>query len=333
LDALEKSLGLSRYVVKPDPPAKELGPLDLNATCALPKPGDRAVPYQVALVDEKNPAETPIAVEGAEAIELYLEDGSGPGGRRLAHHRYEKDLRDQCDKVPACWDGKNHDLFVGAHLPSWKGDTARFYLSVQNADAAAFSPRPVETWIRVTPVSGDRPAGPAYTFYDATFYNGEYHPGLYPVPMLCCLAPNWPKEAKDARLEFACKFEKTIPDKVVTVGAFRQQPPTLADLPDVTFDVETRRGETSSEPYRVIVTERHAKDGPLDTLRIETAPTPDRIQRRFVPDTRTVRHTFFYPDSAGPKIDEYRVEITTRKRLVEGSSELPRPLAVRLSRD
>ena len=348
LEALEKSLGLCQYVVKTVPEGRDAetrprGSLDLNATCDMPKPGDRPVPYVVALRDSETPAKTGVAVEGGEALELFLEDDRARGRRRLVHHRHDKNLEDSRDKIPARWCGKmpggpngdNGKLYVAAHLPDWEGNAAKFYLSVQNDDPSRFSPRPEEVWIRVTPIlpGAESGTGVAYTFQDATYYDARHHRAAYPVPMLCCLAPDWPKAAKDARIDFCCKFEKTTPDREVTVASLRAQSPKLAEAPDVTFTVETRRGETSSEPYRVIVTERHATDDTLDSLKVTMSETPERIHRRRVPKTRTVRHTFFYKDSAATKIDDYRVEFTLRRRLLQGASKLPKPLEARLTRD
>jgi len=342
LAALEKLLGMSQYEVLtiPDERSVTFSPLPLNVTCTkIDKPTDRPVPYLVRLTDEQRPAQTEVVLEGAEAIELYLERDIRLGKRQLVHHRYDKGLLAKCDNIPAVWEGGNHALFVGAHLPDWDGHAARFFISVQNADAKQFCPRPKEVWIRVKPVlpATHQQVDTLYTFYDAVYYDEEFLPER-PVPMLTCLAPNWPKDAKDAKIEFACKYVETQPDATVTVRGLRQQDPRIDDLRNVRFNIETKRGDTSLKPYRVVITEHHTGGSELGTLKIEIlppvgSPSAQRIVRRYIPKTGRIRHTFFFDDSAAQTIDEYKVLFTTRDKLLRGAVALPEPLDVTLTRD
>jgi len=79
---LEKSLGLVKYqvlrirdgkIVTPDP-------LDLNTTCEdLDKPGDRRSAIACSFADRERPAQADVAVEGGEALELFVKRGSELG--------------------------------------------------------------------------------------------------------------------------------------------------------------------------------------------------------------------------------------------------------------
>jgi hypothetical protein len=75
---------------------------------------------------------------------------SRSGQRRLIHHRYEHNLSQSRDGVPDPQD-PNRRFFVGVHSPEWKGGAVGFPISIQNSNAAQFSPRPKEVWIEITP--------------------------------------------------------------------------------------------------------------------------------------------------------------------------------------
>jgi Mg-chelatase subunit ChlD len=329
--ALEKSLGLVKYEVlrlrdgKPVTPE----PLDLNATCeTLEKPGDRPIGYRVELVDRERPARTDVATEGGEALELFVKEDPNLAERRLVFHRYEKALRDSAPKVPAPGDAQKRSFFLGAHLPEWTGGGAKFFVSVQNADADQFCPRPAEIWAEIKPVMPEGAAElPPYIFYDRRFEPDR------PVPILDFFAPSWPPESKDAEIRFWCKLQKTPPDKQVSVAEARGKSLQIEGVPDVTFELETIRGRTASEPFRIIVTERHPAGGDLSLVKVEMSPSPESIKRRYNYKTGVIVHTFYYDDSAAAEADRYQLLFTSKQKLLDGAIAAPRPLKVTVPRE
>lgn len=215
---------------------------------------------------------------------------------------------------------------MGTHLPEWQGTTLRFPISVQNADAALFSPRPAEAWVQIKPIlpKGSK-ADRVYPFYDLSFEPER------PVPVLSCLAPNWPVEAKQAEISVWCKFTKTAPDKVIALAQLPGEPIRLDSVPDVTLEVDLKLGSRPEDPWQVNVVERHPAGADLVSLKVNLEPLPNKAIHRFNPEAGTVRHTFFCNASTAT-LDTYRVCLTTRKRLVEKAVAPLKPFVVTVPR-
>ena len=228
LAALRKSLALSKYEVFPlDGHDPGLVPLELNKPCEIKPlvPG----PFQVQLVDAHAAGDCQCGPRRRRMAGTL--SAAKPWG--LVHKRYDREQRDFCDRVP---DPANPDraFWIGAHLPKWVAGGIEFYVSVQNGDAAGFSPRPCEAWVEITPVAvPSQPNEPKkFVFYDMSFQADR------PVPVLRCSAPRWPKQAEEAEIEVWCKFRPTV-DEEVTLGKLKQF--HVSDVPDVRFDVKTVR--------------------------------------------------------------------------------------------
>jgi len=293
----------------------------------LDRPGDRPIGYRVRLVDNERPTQADVAVEGGEALELSVQEDPIRGQRRLVHQRYKEDLRDMANNVPAPGDPNKRAFFLGAHLPEPFGGGVKFFVSVQNAAAEQFSPRPVEVWAEIKPVMPEGGSDvPAYVCYDRTFVPNR------PVPVLEFYVPNWPSETKDAEIRLWCKFEKTPPDKQVSVAELRGKTLQLDNVPDVAFEVETRRGAKPSEPYQIIVTETHPQGGDLGLVKVEMDHPPKSVKRHYNDKTGMVVHTFFYDDSAASEADQYRILFTIKRKLTDGAVATPsdRPLKVKV---
>jgi Mg-chelatase subunit ChlD len=332
LKALETSLNLLQYVVRPAAGGASVTPqpLDLGTTCRIEQPPGLPRAFTAEIVDTDRPARAEVVIAGGESLELYLADDSRTGQRRLVHHRYDTDwpspsLRESHENLPDPLDA-DRQVFLGSHLPEWQGTALRFPLSVQNANAALFSPRPAEAWVQIKPVlpkgsAGDR----VYPFYDLSFEPER------PVPVLSCLAPNWPVEAKQAEIHVWCKFTKTAPDKVIVLAQLPGEPVRLDGVPDVTLEVELKRSSQPEDPWQVHVVERHPADSDLYSLKVDMEPVPNKVIHRFNSEAGTVRHTFFCNASTAT-IDSYRVCLTTRKRLVQKAVAPPQPFLVTVPR-
>jgi hypothetical protein len=328
--ALEKTVGLVKYEVQRTGDGKFITPepLDLNSTCeTIDRPGD----YRVQLVERGQPsridaAQAEVTVEGGEALELFVKEDPLEGRRRLVHRRYEDRLRDSV-VVSAPGDSRERSVFLGAHLPEPTGGGAKFFVSAQNADPERFSPRPLEVWAEITPISPDgRPASAPFIFYDRTFVPSR------PVPELEFAVPRWPSQTENAEIRFCCKFQRTPPDKQAAVAELRGKNLQLDGLPNVSFEVETKRSDKPADPFRVIVTENHPRGGDLGLVKVEMEPTPKSIKRRYNDKTGTIVHTFFYDDSVAADADRYRILFTAKEKLKVGALCMPpdRPLKVKV---
>jgi Mg-chelatase subunit ChlD len=328
VEALRRSLALSQYVVEALPSKRPVSPeLELNTPYVFERPPAQPTDYLVRLTDPDHAAESRVTVEGGEALELFLPKERG--GHRLVYHPYTKALRDPPEwppkeKIPAPQDPEKRSFYVAAHEPRRKGtaaESAEFYVSVQNADAEQFSPRPQEAWIQIRPVVSAATAGVMeYAFYDMRFLSG------CPVPVLTCLAPQWPEAAKEAEIQVWCKLQQTPPEVKLPVSSFRQRKPRLDEAPQVSFEIETEGG--SGKPLRVVVTERHPAGSNLYSVKVEMQPAPGRIVRRYIGSVGVIRHSFFYDNATAAEVENYDVLLTARKRLEDGAITPPRPLKV-----
>ncbi len=332
LKALEKSLGLVQYTVQPVAanPAAAPNPasaalVELGRSVTVEQPLGVKRNYRVALADLERPAAADIVLEGGEAIQLYLAADPQQRERRLVHRRYDRDLRAAADAVidPIA---PNRRFFLGAHLPERLGRAVQFPVSIQNADAEQFSPRPVEAWVEVRPRQPDRSLGPAYSFYDLTFDSDR------PVPVSSCVAPAWPENAASAAIRLWLKMTKTEPDHSVPLERFADETVVLKPAPDVRFSLELGRREKPEDPHQVILTERHPPGSGLDAVKVEMWPPPERTVHRYNFETATVRHTFVYSAVAAGQMRDARVLLTSRQRLADGAVALIEPLEVTIPR-
>ena len=324
LAALRKALNLDKYQVlhaTTGEPASR--PLELNKAFELnPLTPGR---FRVQLVDSRHADAKDVYLDGGEALEMYLEKG------RLAHHRYEREIRRFWDKID---DPTNHDhaLWIGAHEPQRHGDDVEFHVSVQNGDEAEFSPRPVEAWLEVAPLA--QPGAPSeaesYNFYDLSFLPDT------PVPVLRVTAPNWRPQNEEAEISLWCKFRATEEERV-PLGKLRDY--RVTDVSDVRFDPPTVAVSASGDT-KIVIREWHPKGADIHRLKVELLRPGDprlvKVNRRFVSqpgDMGIVIHEFYLEGNpTAAEIDNFPVRLVSRKRLEQGAVSLPRPLRVTIPR-
>ncbi len=319
LRALEKSLKLSQFVVEPvgARPERKPEPLDLGQTWAVEKAPDRKTEYRARIADSEQPVEAAFQLAGGEALELELVHSP----LRLVHQRYQRELRSYRAAVADPGDPQRR-FFVGAHLPERRGTAVRFPISIQSDDAEEFSPRPEDVCVEIR-ARGSTPGEEAA----CVFFDPDWEPGR-PVPVASCQVPNWPSEAKAAQIRAWWKLDRTPPDRVVSVADAEARGLGLDILPEVRFSLKRKRGNRPEDPYRVIVTERHPAGAELATVRVEMIPRPWKAVHRYVRETGTVRHTFFYEDAVAAEVAGYRIMLTTRRRIQSGAASLGTPLEV-----
>jgi hypothetical protein len=276
--------------------------------------------YQVRIVGSNQPHR--LVLEGGEAIDLSVPDADSPNPR-LVHSRYKTEERKNtlASKVRgATADAEKH--YVGFQRTERDGPYTLFPISIQNADATQFSPRPAEAWIEITPLS----RAPSDKVKPLVFYDLEFAPGR-PVPVLLCRALNWPAEAPRAQIKVFFKMEST--DAV-------RRPVSLVEgeKPHPDLDVQTDGGKVqftvSVEPApeykgaRITVTEHCARPADLHQAKVEIETPADLVRRQYFhsADKHEVRHDFIYTGKVQADLMEYRVRITSRQDLESNANTL-----------
>ncbi|MFM7520232.1 MAG: vWA domain-containing protein [Planctomycetota bacterium] len=314
-DSLRASLRVMRWQLRgADGPAETAA---LGSSLPLPVPlGGRPRSYEAVLDSGSSPPRRRFEVEGGEALDLHVVGG----GRRLEFRRYdggtEQGLRDSRTNLVDPSDPRRA-VFIGAHLASRAGDAVRFPLSVQNAEATEFSPRPVEGWIEVAPRSSAGAVGGPFVFYDLA-----YQPNR-PVPVLDLLATRWPNSADQAEIRAWLRFTPTPPDIAVTLADL---PPgverrlEMASLPGSEIRVTLAPAE-AADRVQVSVLETHPATlaDRLPSLRVAVTPDCLRATHVLEPETGRVRHEFTVQARGGHVSADNQLLITDKQRILAGA--------------
>jgi hypothetical protein len=313
--SLRESMRVIRWQVRgPNAPRETAG---LGASLTLPPSlAGRPQPYEAVLESGANPPRRGFEAEGGEAIDLFV----GGGGRSLEFRRYdggtEQGLRDSRTNLFAPSDSQRV-WFVGAHLASRFGDSVRFPLSIQNANAAEFSPRPVESWVEVAPRSSDGAIGAPFVFYDLSFQPNR------PVPVLDLVATHWPRSADRAEIRGWFRFTKTPPDIAVPLADL---PPgverrlELAGLPGSEIRVSLAPAE-AADHVQLSVLESHPATlaDKLPCVRVCVTPGCLRAVHVVEPETGRVRHEFTVRVEGGRMPQDVQLLITDKQRVLNGA--------------
>ena len=312
--SLRESMRLIQWQVRgPDAPRETAG---LGASLTLPPAlVGRPRAYEAVLESGANPARRGFETEGGEAIDLYVS-----GGRRLEFRRYdggtEQGLRDSRTSLFAPSDPQRL-FFVGAHLASRFGDSVRFPLSIQNANAAEFSSRPVESWVEVTPRSSDGVVGAPFIFYDLSFQPNRT------VPVLDLVATHWPRSADRAEIRGWFRFTKTPPDAAITLADLTpgvERRLELVGLPGSEIRVSLAAAE-AADHVQLSVLESHPAlfADKLPCVRVCVTPGCLRAVHIVEPETGRVRHEFTVRVEGGRIPQDVQLLITDRQRVLNGA--------------
>jgi hypothetical protein len=343
LNEITKALGLYKFTLQ------EAGPgggrqfpersLGESITVEMREQGRRE--FDVRLVGAEPPVRGGVAIEGGEALQLYLNRDLDLW--RLVHRRYDRDgeTSDQCEGnvnplARSSSDPFNpRQFYVAAHRPELlAGASVRFPISIQNGTAEEFSPRPAEAWVEIEPVFEPAREGVfAYPIYDLSFEDARS------VPVLDCVVPEWPADARAARIRVWFKLTKTRPSKEAVIGAVvglddRANPDLSIDgAPGVEFAVMTGPAGGQQEASVIRVIQRHPPGSAgLDSVKVEMLQPPDEARHEYFPQGQLVRHTFIYNGLAEADLQRYRLRITARADLERSAVQLVRPLVATLRR-
>ncbi|HKD37809.1 MAG TPA: vWA domain-containing protein [Pirellulales bacterium] len=315
--SLETLLGPKLFTVS-DGAGQQIGRGQVGTAVTVnPKPiGPHS--YSIAM----GPLTDEIQLSGGEAAELLL----GADGHSLESVGFDKGEPRFGPLVETS--GSPSGLRLGVHRPVHEAGGVRFPISIQRADRQ-FAPRPVESWIEVTPILDERRAAPSkYVFYDPNFEPGTT------VPVLNWLAADWPTAAKQASVIGWIKYDRTPPDWVVKIGDVANQVPangtghTLSGLPGLTYQVRSRPGDKPGSPLRVAVIERHSDDAAdVAGLRVEIIPQPVHVVHRFDAENHLVVHIFELDEASQQAVNNYELHFTSRESTQKGALQLADPIA------
>lgn len=343
---LQDALGLAEYEVAPADAASGAATVDervgLPATVKDAFGPGRKFRYQVRLVGRSAAVESPIELEGGEAIKLLLARNSG--AEQLLHERYDRGGQTELETAvsphtlnPAAQPGavdenfNPAEFYIAAHRPEIRsggqnGKTVAFPLSIQNGDPRRFSPRPAEAWVEITPVfAGGQAAGGPYPICDLSFEPQR------PVPVLDCVVPEWPVAAKAAELRVWLKLARTRPALEQTIAELETEPGQLRPLrlpgsANAELGLQT---EETPDGCRLTIDEEHpVEQAAVEWLRLETLAPADEIRRTYNYEGRFARHEFLFRGKTRPQIRGDKLQIVTRRELQAGAVAVEKPLRV-----
>ena len=131
-------------------------PVELNTRVVIPS-SEFPLPMEFA-VDFQSLAER-VTLEGGEALEMRV----ARDGDAISGIPYDADVIDEAPLVGEASSAVTSPV-LKVHRPRRSDDRVKFRFSVQDQDTA-FTPRPKELWIAVTPDGSSEP----YVYYDPVF--------------------------------------------------------------------------------------------------------------------------------------------------------------------
>ena len=329
--SLKNSLRIINWGVEGGLAPRDL--VQLDEAILLPRPvGGRTDTYDVKLDAGPSSPRRRVAVSGNEGLELFL----AGGGRSLEFRRYdggtEQGLRDSVTNLPDPSDPSRR-CFIGAHMALRDGTSIMLPVSIQNADARGFSPRPVEAWVEVQPKSPGGKVGLPYVFYDLSWQP------FRPVPVLNLTATNWPPLATTAEIRCWFRFrtaepEVAIPLQDLVPGVERSF--DIKSLPGSTVRALVSASESTAHTLRLSVIEEHPQPtaNNLPLLKVAVSPGCLRAVHILEPGTGRVRHEFEVAIVDGQLSGDVRLLVTDRQAIVKSAagsltaSGAPEPLIV-----
>jgi hypothetical protein len=330
LNHLREHLNVAGYIVKDDQGAP-LNPVNQGVTeqaklgTVLTVPNSQTLPKYFDVFFRAVPAKR-VRIEGGEALDLQLvRDGAT---NDIVAKEYTKRRTIQQAVLTQGAGGSPSDFLLRVHWPVRREGAVEFPVSLQlDPSVFHFTPRPAETWLEVTPLSGTSDTGSpdqieSYVFYDTNFVPGE------PVPVLSWQAIDW-QDWTMARIQFWCKLRPTEPLHIirlqdVTYREFQNVP----EMSGVQLKVET--SPESGGIYRVHVVENHtARPAQIHSLRVQfqTDPQlkPSRVRHQFDRKTGLATHSFEFPLEAQAQIESFagsRIVITRADDIKEGALQI-----------
>jgi hypothetical protein len=294
IEYLRKQLSVQGYTVaaldgeRTTPITKDLStgaeaPVELNTRVVVPN-GEFKLPMEFA-VNFQSLAER-LTLEGGEAMEMRV----SRDGAKINGIPYKADVVDEAPLVGEISATVSNPL-LRVHQPRRNDDRVRFRFSIQDQDVA-FTPRPKELWVEVTPDGSNE----RYVYYDPVYEANT------PVPVVGFAATNWPDNANFARVKFWCGNQPTppvltlrlvdLPTTETSEGSFQAVP----QIPGVQINVMLEN--PSRGVYNVLVEEQLSADSsPAGALRValdisDQSLQPRSVSHRLDAANHVARHQF-----------------------------------------
>jgi hypothetical protein len=282
----------------------------------------RKASYTVQIKNPYAEVKSDLELEGGESIELDVSED----GKKLQHRLFKESLiasnsnEERVRGIPDPMDAKRQ-FRIGIHMPRRLGTAVSFPVSIQNADWRQFSPRPAEAWVEITPVLADGPdASGKYCFYDMVFEPDR------PVPVLNCVAPEWPSTAEKAQLRIWFKMARTNPARSPRIRELARNPNSdieISGIPGITFRVQAKPPKNPDGDYAVIVTEQHPRNDPeFHSAKVEVYPPANRSTHSFNREAGKIIHTFYFSKLQEHEVlDDHELRVTSHSKLKDRAIE------------
>jgi hypothetical protein len=313
--SLRQSLRMMRWRVEGTGAPRESA--TLGSALSLPNPiNGQTDNYDVVLDAGPSSPRRRIGVSGGESLDLRVTGN----GRGLDFQRYtggtEQGIRDSYDDLPDPGDAKRR-WFIAAHLARRELQTIRFPISIQNAKAADFSPRPIEMWAEIRPKLPDNTLASPYILWDISYQASR------PVPVIDLVIPNWPSVAASAEISTWFRWTPTAPDMVLPLSDLV---PGVDRVVDVTNMPHSRlrlflSPSVEKDRIQLTVIEEHDANGVAEVplLRVTVSPPCQRAIHSRHQNSIRVRHTFLIATVQGRLPPGAACTVTDSRRIREGA--------------
>jgi hypothetical protein len=325
LEKLRESLGLQRYVVETADNRGRLKAVDgmeLEQTWELNRPGE----YFVRLVDFQPPVTTSCKLEGGEAVRIFVRRSAERGNLEFDYGDYDRNdfpTQGYVSTLSASGQEAQPQVKVGIHVPEKLLDQWVFRISLQNTNSKQFSARPAESWTEIQPLNAsEQPIGEPYVFFDQKFEVGQ------PVPVLMCSCPAWPEEAEKAAVQLWCKFGSRSKGTSIKIETLQKQ--ARKSVEDQDFSILNT--ESAAGVVRLsILQQPKTADSQLYKVELararesETDSPATQIIHEYFGAAGRVKHEFIIDDNLASELSDFRLIVTPKSALVDGSLHMPKP--------
>lgn len=331
LQTLRDQLNLGQYEVldSSQRPVTEIAGQEfyrLNQPARLNDAGSFSVLFDTEQVDAD--------IEGGEQLEFFVEDDGQI--RSLPY-----DVRSPVEG-PLASEGDPRVLTARVHRPAATAEGIEFPISFQFPNQA-FTPRPTEVWIEITPVTDEAGGREPVTY---TYYDRNYAAGT-PVPVIRCLAPNWPADSNRAEVNVWCRFDRSNPTEEVPLAmwaageAAQAASRPVAGMDGIEYRVELVPALTETDSLLRIVETHSEISAGLNAVRTEVVGYGDRLPRRIVRQYDSKNglavHSYYFDRGDFSEIlnsDDVRIQFTPRAEVLRGAWKLPQgPIGVPIVED
>lgn len=328
LQKLQKQLELDGYLVVDAVSGVALNrvedgrpkPKQLNETLRFLEEQFVSDQYEIRFRDQ---ARAGLKLEGGEALALELYDAGSDVVR--IRSQYYPTVSETSAELLLRGDSKTGIRF-DAHRPTRIGRGVQFTVSIQKENAA-YTPRPIETWVEIIPDTGN-PNEQPFVFYDTNFEPNK------PVPELRWSVNDWPG-ARKATMQFWCKYDSPTQSVPIALGDLLNRPDEFNEYRDVGIgqgvNVRFSIDSISDGGKRIRVFQGSGGVGVRVAFETTSRVTPRRVKRRFDRGGRA-SHEFHFSAEEWEVLSKNArntfIKIASREACHDGALRLREPVRV-----